>query len=507
MTRLVATVGVTVALVSSSATRGAQAPASARGAALVAEAILAMGGEARLTGLHSLKLESIGHGFALEQSERPEGPWLTTYTQQTEVRDFDHGRWRVETERRNWSFPQWSPAFISVTGAEASGAMVGARWVPVAPRSIDTGLALEPERLLLTARAAGDLRGLPDEVEQKIPQHVVAFTYQGKRMRLSFNPWTHLPTMFEEISNTAFGGTWWGDITERRWYSFWTLEKGGLMYPRQTTTEWNGFPYTDRTVQGLTVDGPIDPNQFVLPDDVSAASKALPVVTPLPSPTIAESKVIALSDTVVEIPGNFNVSLVRQPDGVLVIEGTTSPAYSQLVMAFAAKRFPGVAIKALVTTSDAWPHIGGVREYVASGVPIYPLDLNVSILSRMAASPHTITPDTLALHPRTPVFKPVSQTTTIGSGETAIELIPIRGETGERMMLAWLPAQRLLYTSDSIQHAAGGKGFFMPAMLMEVATALEREHIVGVERVFGMHLTPTAWSDIVQAIEGAKRRP
>jgi hypothetical protein len=31
------------------------------------------------------------------------------------------------------------------------------------------------------------------------------------------------------------------------------------------------------------------------------------------------------------------------------------------------ERYPGVKVKAVVTTSDAWPHLGGVREYVARG--------------------------------------------------------------------------------------------------------------------------------------------
>ena len=87
----------------------------------------------------------------------------------------------------------------------------------------------------------------------KIAQHVVAFTYKGQAMRLLLNPWTHLPTMLESLSDDRT----WGDVTTRKWYSFWTLEKGGLMYPRQVSTEWNGFPRMDETVQGLVVDGPI----------------------------------------------------------------------------------------------------------------------------------------------------------------------------------------------------------------------------------------------------------
>jgi hypothetical protein len=485
----------------------AQAPGPGRrGRELIDDALTAQGGASRLRALHSLALEVIGHGFALEQSERPEGPWLTTYTQQSETRDFDRRQLRSKTERRNWSFPIWSPPFVTVAGEEASARLVGTRWLPTPAINFESAIALDPERLLLTAEAASDLRALPDEVEQRIRQHVVGFTFHGSHLRLSLNPWTHLPTMLEQVSNTLFGGSIWGDITLRRWYSFWTLEKGGLMYPRQTTTEWNGFPYADQTIQGLAVDEPIDEGAFALPDDVRAASKALPATAPpQPAPTIDESKVIALSDTVIEIPGNFNVSVVHQPDGLVVIEGTTSPAYSAAIWAYMAQRFPGVPLKALITTSDAWPHIGGVREYIAKGIPIYALDLNVSILTRLANAPHTIAPDTLARAPRQPLFRPVSAKTALGSGATEIDLIPLPGEIGERMMIASLPAQHLVYSSDSIQRLGGSATtFFMPEMLQEVALALDREHITGVDRVFGMHLQPTSWHDVTAAIEAAK---
>jgi hypothetical protein len=494
-----------VALTAQRAAPQGQAPATeTTGKDLVNASITAMGGEERLKSLHSLTLVSIGHSLALEQSERPEGPWLTTYQQQTEIRDFDHRRIRLDTQRRNWVSADWSVMQTSIASETATGVNFSGRWVPSGPLKFDVGIALDPERLLLTVRDAPDLRVLPDEVEQRIAQHVVGFTFRGRKMRLSLNPWTHLPTMLEQISNLPPWGPIWGDTTERRWFTFWTLEKGGLMYPRQVSTEINGQPSSDVTIQTLRVDTPVDDSQFTIPDDIAAASAKVVNAPPRPAPAIDESRVIAVSDTVAEIPGGFNVSLVHQPDGIVVIEGTTTSAYSQLVMAYVAKRFPGVPIKALVTTSDSWPHIGGIREYVATGTPIYALDLNVPILTRLVTAPHTIEPDRLQKMPKAAAFKPVTTVTTIGSGETKIELVPIRGEIGERMMLAWLPAQHLLYTSDTIQHANGGKGFFVPSMLLDVARAVDREHITGIERVFGMHLTPTAWSEVTAAIADAK---
>jgi glyoxylase-like metal-dependent hydrolase (beta-lactamase superfamily II) len=337
-----------------------------------------------------------------------------------------------------------------------------------------------------------------------VPQHVVGFTFDGLRCRLFLNRWTHLPTLLEVTRDDSI----WGDVVERRWFGFWTLEAGGLMYPRQTTTEWNGLPFMDETVQGLTVDGPIDETLFAIPAEAKAAFAAnASAAVGMGSLTLDPSRAVALADWLVQLPGGFNVALVNQPDGVVIIEGTTSSGYSQAVIAEAEKRFPGRPIKAVVTTSDAWPHIAGMREYVARGTPIYALDLNVDILTRLASAPRTFSPDALARAPKRPDFRPVSDRVTIGSGETRMELIPVRGETGERMMLAWFPGLRTLYSSDLIQRNRPGSPtpFFMPSMVAEVVDAARREGLTDVQQAFGMHLPPMPWTTIVEAVAAAKK--
>jgi len=482
----------------------AAAPASA--AALLSKAIEAMGGEGTLNGIRALSLVGMGHQWALEQSERPEGPWLSTYMQRSEVRDVAGNRRALSLQRRDWNFPAWSPALGTVIAQGIAARRSGDRWFPGSAADVlewKQTLALSPERLLLTARTAADLRLLPDQTHHGMAQRVLAFSHEGQNYRLVLNPWTHLPTMLETVRDDHM----WGDVTERRWFSFWTLHAGGLMYPRQTTTEWNGMPYADWTTHTLTINPPLDETMFQIPADVSSGfAEAATRPTGMNSLTLDESRVTAVNEWITQVPGGFNVSFIRQPDGIVVFEATTTSAYSAAVLALAEKRFPGVPIKAVVTTSDAWPHLSGIREYAARNIPIYALDLNVPILSRMVAAPRTISPDALARSPLPARFTPVSSRTTIGTGDTRIELIPVRGETGERMMIAWLPGAKILYSSDLIQRGRPGSNtFFMPMMLAEVAAAAEREQLGVIERVFGMHLPPTPWTEVTAAIAAARK--
>ena len=168
-----------------------------------------------------------------------------------------------------------------------------------------------------------------------------------------------------------------------------------------------------------------------------------------------------------------------------------------LVIAEAQRRFPGQPIKAAITTSDVWPHLGGVREYVARGIPVYALDTNLPILNRLLDAPFRTNPDSLARSPRKPDFRVVSGKTEVGSGANRMEIYPIRSETGERQMMVYFPELKVLYASDLAQPA--GSGDWTPTYYDELRAAVERAG-VKVDTLFAMHMTPVPWSDILAHI-------
>ena len=405
----------------------AQTPARS----VVLASIAAMGGEAALKAVRTVKVDAMGHIHALEQSERSEGPHLLTYQQTSEIRDHEHHRlWRKE-EQRNWSLPNWmGPTMVAADDVVALS--FNGRWGPHQPQQlarVREDLALSPERLLLTALAAADLRAAPDRTLHGIANHAVAFTFAGVKRTLYLNPHTSMPTMLQSIEDDTFGI--WGDVTRERWYTFWTLQPGGWQYPQQITTTWNGLPYSDQTVFTIKVNEPPDEALFAIPDDAKAAFRKMLASSPagamgLRSANVDPAKAIEVTPDIIILPGSWNVTLVRQPDGIVVLEAPIGSHYSVQVIEAAAGRFPGVPIKAVVTTSDAWPHLGGVREYVARGIPVYALDLNLPILQRLVGANQSTMPDALQLKPRQAGFRAVSERTTIGTCHAG------RGDPGER---------------------------------------------------------------------------
>lgn len=478
-------------------------PASADNAReILNHSMTAMGGEAALRGLATVRLKTLGHEFYVEQSERPEGPFIVEYHSTVEQRDSAHGRARIDIQSQSFQSAAWSPARTIVFDGETVASTNGQRFAPVGWRQADTiqWVDLSPERVVFLALGAPDVAAGADVTRQAVVQKVVTFGWRGRRVRLLINSHDSLPTAVEVIRPDEWGV--WGNVTDTTYYSLWTLLPGGIRYPLQFDRMWNGVTLSSTTIVEITPNVEIDPASFVIPADVKAAFAAQPADRTATAKVDAERRRIQVAQGVVQYGGSWNVEVVQQPDGLVVIEAPIGSDYSAQVLDEIARRYPGAKVKAVVTTSDSWPHIGGVREYVARGIPVYALDLNRGILERLLAANDRPRPDALAKAPRAANIHWVWQKTAIGTGDTQIVLYPAGEENGERMLFVYLPALKLLYTADEIQRTPSG-GFFMPEYLEEVQDVLTRERL-DVDRIFGMHTPPTEWSAIEAALAAAR---
>jgi hypothetical protein len=465
---------------------------------LLNKSINAMGGEAALRGLATLRLKTLGHEFYIEQSERPEGPFIVEYHSTVEQRDSAHGRARIEVQSQTFQSASWDQVRTIVFDGEAVASTDGSRFAPVGWRPADTiqWVDLAPERVLFVALAAPDLVTAADVERQGIVQRVIAFGWRNRRVRLLINSHDDLPTAVEVLRPDEWGV--WGSVTDTLYYSLWTLLPGGIRYPLQFDRTWNGVTLSSTTIVQITPNPTIDAGAFAIPADVRAAFASLPESRATTAKLDVEHRRIDVAAGVVQYGGGWNVEVVQQSDGLVVIEAPISSDYSSQVLDEIARRYPGATIKAVITTSDAWPHIGGIREYVARGIPVYALDLNRGILERLLAASDPAHPDRLARTPKAAQFHWVSNKTTIGSGDTQVVIYPAGEENGERMLFVYLPALRLLYTSDEIQQRASGD-FFMPEYLKEVQDVITREGLA-VDRIFSMHARPMPWSAIERAL-------
>ncbi|WP_424682065.1 hypothetical protein [Frateuria sp. YIM B11624] len=472
--------------------------------ACVQRAIDAMGGSQRLAGIHSASYEAIGHSVLAEQSYRQK-PFITSYERQKVTVDFDHRR-LVRDVHLTW--PEADPhaaEFDTTLVATPQGGVyrTGQGQSPCSLADIEkTGdtLALGPERLLLNAAAAADLHYAPSQWLRATKHSVVEFTWQGSPVKVLLNAYNHLPDALERTR--TFKDFWyaWGDVDQRIYFDNWRLVQG-VEFPTNRVDWRNGVWYASTQLIGPAFNGAIDAKKFAM-DAATAAKSAQSVGW---NREFNDNKRVVLAPGIELYQGAWNTTLVKQDDGVLVLEAPISGSYVRGVLAKAHSEYPGVPIKAVLSTSDSWPHIAGVREAVAEGVPVYVLDLNKPLLDRLVDAPHHLQPDDLQSHPKAAHWMVVGDHLEVGKGANRVVLYPLRGASTERQYMVYFPQQKLLYASDTLAFNEDHT-LYDPELMYEVMQAVVREHL-RVDTVYAMHQGPTPWADVRRLIDEAMRPP
>jgi hypothetical protein len=455
-------------------------------------ALEAMGGGSRLSAVKNLSYESLSYTQLTEQSYR-QAPFITSYTHTKGTIDFERQRLLLDIEL-TWpesdpgQFQSSATVVASPNGAVRRGKSADS---PASIATVDSAryaILLGPMRLLLTASVDSGLHMGQPEILRGVLHPVIEFGYEGRIIKILINPFNHLPDAVERTA--TFNDFWrdWGDVTQRIYYDNWQTFHG-VVYPTNIVEERNGILWQSSQIIALTFNVPTTEDMFKM--DSGAVSKS--VLFRIGELPFQADQKVELAPGVTLYPGPWNATIVKQDDGIVILESPLSALYTNGVIEQAKKLYPDAKVKCVLSTSDSWPHVAGVRQAVALGLPVYVLDLNQPLLDRMIAAPHTIHPDALAQSPKAPDWKIVGGKVVVGSGDNRMELYPIRGGSTERQYMVYFPAHKLLYASDTLVVNDDGS-LYDPELMREVVAAVARAKL-DVSTVFAMHQTPVPWSD------------
>ncbi len=471
---------------------GTPACTAAAGAIACMNAALdAMGGRDRLAALRTARLDRVVHTALVEQSYR-QAPFITAYSRDRVTLDLAGKRLAVEAHA---TWPEADPGTADtdatlVASLDAAAYRKGTGDTPGGRADIEGArhqLELGPLSLLLTAAAAPDLHlETPERIRANLDD-VLGFTWRGVHARLALSPLTHLPDALETVETFSDFWFYMGDVRRRVYFDNWRLV-GGVRFPSNEVEERNGVPWQSRQALSVELDVPVA--DAALP--ISAAASAKSAASrgfdrPFDAGTPRE-----IAPGVELYAGSWNASVIVQKDGLIVLEAPLSGRYVAGLLDAVTARHPGLPIRAVLSTSDSWPHVGGVRECVARGLPIYVLDANLPLLHRMIDAPHTLAPDSLARAPRPPDLRAISAGEAFGRGDEAVRVYPLRGASTERQYMVYLPGRKLLYASDTLVLNDDGS-LYDPELMFEVAQAVAREKLE-VEQVYAMHQEPIPWA-------------
>ncbi len=466
-----------------------------RAKAILQQSIDCMGGDSLMKSIHDIHYTGYGYRNAIEQSERPDGPFIYEPLHIDMNMDLQHKKLLQQSTAQMFVFPDNnirvadSMSYFEKNGNELSQ--------QIQDRLIEDEFDFSPLSILYTAMHGDHLRVETDTILQKNPHEVIAFTWHHYPVKIFINGYTHFLTAYELMKpyNDDFLNIW-GDSKKIVYYSFWYLEPNGLHYPRQKDIYINDWPYSSEMITGFDINKPNTADSLTMPSARLTGGQLENQRHENQKKNIS-SQAKEMKKNVWVITGVCNTTIVAQDDGIVIIEASQSSGYAGLILQKTHELYPGKKIKAVITTSDAWLHIGGLREFASRHIPIYHLDLNHFIIQKLLAASYITQPDSWQKSKsRNAQLVSVGKKITIGHGDNQLQLIPYRTETGERMMMVYFPVQKLLYASDLYQPKMPNGFYWEPHYPFEVCSAIEREHL-DVDSLYAMHeANPVSYAEV-----------
>ncbi len=465
---------------------------------LVARGVQAMGGESALRGTQGLAYDYYSAAFSLGQSELPESPLRAIVSYGRVVHDYARGRRLIVQETRQVGGAVSRQRFVATPTIGMNE--INGTPNPAAPGAVAAqlrNLRLAPERVLLAALdAPGSVTGVPARTFRGQPHDGVRLAAGADTLTVWFDRVTGLPVVLQMVTDDPI----LGDRESLWWLTRWQ-PAGAVLWPRQWDVTVNGQLFTHLVMTAVAANPPPADSLWAIPDSV--AQRAQPVVTPAPPPAPLTVTLNQLAPFVWRAEGSSHHSLVvDQGDRLVVVEGPQSTERSRALLDTLRSRFPGRRVGTLVMTHYHWDHSGGLREFVAEGIPVVTLEANAAFVRQVAAARRTVRPDLQAQRRRNPTVRTFTDSLVLGAGDTRVVLYRQPTMHAEGVLSAYVPGARVLFTSDVVNPpAAPTGGPALPQAGAAELAGLARARGLDVDRYAGGHGRVVAWSEIEAAAQ------
>jgi glyoxylase-like metal-dependent hydrolase (beta-lactamase superfamily II) len=265
-----------------------------------------------------------------------------------------------------------------------------------------------------------------------VTARTIAFKIGETKVTAVLGP-TNLITSVKTVGDAAVLGD---TVTETTFANY--EEYRGVRFPMHIVQKQGGFPILDLTVSAVR------PQSNVRVDVPSAVQSAAP--PPLAAVRVDTQKV---ADGVYYLTGGSHHSVaVEFKDYVVVIEAPQTDERAIAVFDAVKKTIPGKPIRYVVNSHNHFDHLGGIRAAMAEGYTIVTQATNKLYYERIAAMPHTVSPDRLAKSPKKPVIESVTDKRVFTDDTNTLELYRLSTDHNDAMLVAYLPKAKILVEAD-----------------------------------------------------------
>ena len=273
---------------------------------------------------------------------------------------------------------------------------------------------------------------------------------------------------------------------------------GGVKFPMHLVQRQGGYPTLDLRVADVQPNSPA-----ALEVRAAAPRGGGPPATPgAPATAAARPDPEKIVDGVwFMTPGAEGGILVEFNDYVVIVEGPGSDAQTMATLADAKRMLPNKPVKYVVNTHHHADHAGGLRAYVAEGIPIITHESHKKYYEQeIFKSPHTINPDRLARAPRAPILETVKDRRVLTDGKMTLEIDLLRDHAhAEGLLMVYIPSGKLVIQADAFAPRPGAKPLPAPSPytinLVDNVTRLKLD----VARIVHVHGGISPFADVLKA--------
>jgi glyoxylase-like metal-dependent hydrolase (beta-lactamase superfamily II) len=200
-------------------------------------------------------------------------------------------------------------------------------------------------------------------------------------------------------------------------------------------------------------------------------------------------------------PAGEGSILVEFNDYVVMVEAPGGDAVTTASIEQAKRLAPNKPIKYVINSHHHADHAGGMRAYVAEGIPIITHESHRKYYEeQIFKNPHSLNPDRLARMPRPPMLETMKDKRVITDGTMTLEIYLMKDQPhSEGLLMMYVPKEKIIMQADAYIPRPGAPPLPMPSPyttnLVDNITRLK----LNVDKVLHIHGGSSPYSDVLAA--------
>jgi glyoxylase-like metal-dependent hydrolase (beta-lactamase superfamily II) len=393
------------------------------------------------TNLNSIQYSGSGFVYGFGQAYAPGDPWPRFFQNVYSASvNYQTPAMRLEAVRSQAETPPHGGAAQPVAGQQRTIQVVSGKyaWSEGGQQPTPNPAAVSDRLRQLWATPHGVIKAALNN-KATIDGKNITFNVEEREVKVALNDQNLVERVQYLATNEVIG-----DFPIEVTYSDYA-DYGGVKFPTHIVETQDGHPTLDVTIRE------VKPNTAVTLEIPANVAQAL---APPATPPV---KVDKLANGVWYLnAAGVSSWAVEFKDHVVMVEGPFGEARSLAVNEAVQKAIPNKPIKYVVNTHAHYDHAGGLRTYVAQGATVVTHESNKAFFEQAWARPRTLAPDLLSKSPKPPVFETVSDKKVLTDGSRRLEIYHLRNiGHNPGMLIAYLPAEGLLYYGDGYNPPAG----------------------------------------------------